>query len=326
MSARPWVDEYCRRILSLFLPRIVDALQPYGLEALFLGGSASLGEAVGWKGDGGEGLLLSDLDLGAIVAGPVPRGFCRDLVAPSPGEIPAVTLGCYEARFLDRQAPTPGLVDLAAKGHVLWGDQSALRRFRVPEPGAIPPWEAYRLLGNRCLELDAAEARADSVRPVYALAKAATDLWTSWTVARGAYCTGWMKRSSSLDRDTQGAPGEVVSAVRAWREFRMDPAPDRIPEGPDPAASYGRGLVAWLRADPGRFRRRGRGLEDALLREPLGLRSRLQRWRFAWGRPGLPEFAVRLAVGGRWRLTPEGFDMSHSVRRRIAAVGERRTG
>ncbi len=325
MSAQPRVDDDCRRLLSLALPRIVEGLRPYGLEAVFLGGSASLGEAVGWEVEGDVILLLSDLDLGAIVARPVPHGFGRDLVAPAPGEMPVLTLGCYEARFLDRQSPTPGMVDLAAKAHVLWGHPSALRRFHVPEPGAIPPWEAYRLIGNRCLELDAAETRA-GVRAMYALAKAATDLWTSWTVARGAYCTGWRERSSSLDRDTMGAPREVVAAVSAMREFRMHPAPDRLPAGLKSRDLYARGLAAWLEADPGGFRRRGRGLEDALLREPVGLRSRLRRWRCAWGRPGLPEFAFRLAAGGKWRLTPEGIGMADSVRSRIAASGKRRNG
>ncbi len=325
MSAQPWVDEDCRRLLTLALPRIVDGLRPYGPEVVFLGGSASLGEAVGWEGEEGRTLLLSDLDLGAIVARPVPHGIGRNLVDPAPGEMPVLTLGCYEARFLDRQAPTPGMVDLAAKAHVLWGDPSALRRFHVPEPAAIPPWEAYRLLGNRCLELDAAEARA-GVPAMYAVAKAATDLWTSWTVARGAYCSGWRERSSSLDRDTLRAPADVLAAVFALREFRMHPAPDRLPAGHEPRDLFARGLAAWLEADPGGFRRRGRGLEDAFLREPAGLRNRLQRWRCAWGRPGLPEFAFRLAAGGKWRLTPEGIRMAHSVRSRIAASGMRRTG
>lgn len=324
MSAQAWVDEDCRRLLSVGVPRIVQGLRPFGVRVVFLGGSAALGEAVGWEGAAGEQLLLSDLDLGAVVSAPVPPGLARSLVVPEPGEAGILTLGCYERRSLDRQDPTPGMADLAARGHVLWGDPVALRMITAPEPGSIPVWEAYRLLGNRCLELDSAEESAGGdpgpwrrVLSQYALAKAAADLWTSWMIAQGAYCTGWQERSASLDYDTLSAPEDVIRVATAFREFRMTPCPGSLPRAGEPGEMFAAGLRAWLEADPGGFRRPGRGLEDAFLREPAGLRNRLQRWRKAWGRPGLPRFAFRLARERIWHCTPEGVRMAHSVGRRI---------
>lgn len=178
-SPQAWVDALCRALLEP-VPAIVEArLAPWRPRALILGGSAALGEALGGivaREDGGElRALLSDLDLWAVTERAAPPEARADLdaalraaatetlarhgaVAVTPGP---VTLGLLPSAALERQRPTLGLVDLVDRGRTLWGDPSLRKRIRAPRPAEIPPYEAWRLVGNRSRELLLAEAAAE---------------------------------------------------------------------------------------------------------------------------------------------------------------------
>ena len=256
LAERPWADHLCHRLLAWSAPRMIEALSPFDLKLVFLGGSAALGEAVGWENPSGGGHLLSDLDLGAVTEHVVPGDLRTRLLGElnstgSPFPRATIgrpfTIGFYERRYWDRCTPTLGLVDLAAFGFSLWGDAALLNRLRAPEPDRIRPWEAFRLVGNRALELLLApspEASSESrARFLHALAKASTGLWTARLVLEGRYRPRWSERAALLPESPRSA---VERSAAAWSPFLREPGEDRLPPAAERIPLYREGLSEWL--------------------------------------------------------------------------------
>lgn len=292
LSRSEWVDAACRSALAVSVPLIREALDRYGLRLIFLSGSASLGEAVGYDaGDGVPRAVLSDLDLGAVTERPVDAAARARLAEAlhrssdaSNGSTPAVSLGCYELRQLTTQVPTLGQTDLAGHALALEGDERLLARMTAPPHEQIPRYEGVRLVGNRALELlDFAESWNEpvvSVRAQHALAKAATSLWTAWLVSERKYATGMAARVALLDAPAaRSAPREVVQIARSWAPFLLDPSPRTLPAGIGLLDGYRAALLRLLAEidrplDP-RFPVR------AFLDEPIDARSLVRAWRRA---------------------------------------------
>jgi hypothetical protein len=318
LSGQPWCDALLREHLA-GIPAAVAGLVPFRPRLLFLGGSAALGEAVGWSARDGGRFALSDLDLAVVTDLPVPVAVRREILkAIRAGEDSPVTLGFYETCRIGRQAPTPGLVDFARHGIPLWGEAGLLGGFLAPDPARIPPWEAFRLVGNRALELLAAGVPPSSGNPRawYALGKAIAGLWTGWLVFEGRYRTGWAERAALLECPGE-APAEVVRAASAWRAFLARPALDVLPAADRGIPAYRAALEAWLKAAPGRFEYDGACPERPFLLEPCSLRSRLRLWRrvvegkaaVSWRRGAV----LRDWVASGLRGTPEGRRMAAAV-------------
>lgn len=274
LSPIPWVDQRCRAALRSALEWLGPALEPFGLRVLFLGGSAALGEAVGWRGPDGEGVVLSDLDLGAVTWRDVPPARRREIARRLAGRDgaggeagPRPTLGLYGTRYQGVQAPTPGLVDLVRAGIPLCGDARVLRRFTVPAPERIPGWEAYRLIGNRSWELltspDPSGAFPDRARALHGMAKACFGLWTAWLILDGRYRVGTARRLGMLDATPASGP-DAAALPEPVGTFLPEPggaAPSgsgvrRAPRstgeaspGPEAAAAGARGTAAGAPAE-----------------------------------------------------------------------------
>ena len=234
-SHAPWVDRLCADALDRVAPLLQLRLVPYGLRGIVLGGSASLGEAVGWE-DPADRFVLSDLDLGVVTDLPVPDAQRNALMEEARASVdpagPEPTLGFYESRFLGSQAPTLGLVDLRERGRVVAGEQDLARRFAGPAPREIPTWEALRLLGNRALELLRAplseEDTRDRARAWFAAAKLGTAPWTARLVSQGRYRIGWRARVALLhDTDPHEEMDPSPKPIELSHE-RMDPSDERI--------------------------------------------------------------------------------------------------
>lgn len=311
-SQEPWVDRLCCDALARIIPLLESNLVPHGVRGIVLGGSASLGEAVGWN-EGGLCFVLSDLDLGIVTELPVPpaeRVALQDQVRrASDPRGPEPTLGFYESRFLGTQDPTLGLVDLRERGKVLVGDPGLLARFTAPPVDAIPSWEALRLLGNRALELLRADfasgsgSGADRVRAWYAAAKLGTAPWTARLVTQGRYRIGWRARRLLLEE----APVDAVTrTARLWSPFLESPSSSFQPSREMVLSSLRAGLVGF-------FREAGywpdapeapSGIAGAYLREPATLRARIRAWR---------RVERGWALRSRIRGTPEGRRLAASV-------------
>lgn len=336
-SQEPWVDRLCADALDHVTPLLESRLAPYRLKGIVLGGSASLGEAVGWD-DPHDRFVLSDLDLGIVTDLPVPASERVSLAEEARAAVdpagPEPTLGFYETRFLGSQAPTLGLVDLRGRGRVLVGEADLLRRFAGPDPGQIPAWEALRLLGNRALELLRApvpdEETRDRARAWFAAAKLATAPWTARLVSQGRYRIGWRERAALLHDTEPGGPHRggrvlgtggatvgpsvevrrdedaVVVTARLWAPFLEQPRPDSAPPRGAVLPSLRAGLVGFFREAgywpdaPGV----GCRVAAAYLAEPVSLRERLRAWRRA---------GAGWAARSRMRGTPEGRRLGASV-------------
>ena len=315
-SRQAWVDERCRSVLARATPLVEDRLRPYGLEALFLAGSAACGQAVGWNGS--APFVLSDLDLGAITArrvGPETlEPLYRDLgTARQDSADPEVTVGVYAEEVLQRQVPTPGLFDAVAYRCVLLGEASWLSRF--PMDSGLSSWEAYRLVGNRSRELLGAHPEGDGrgllhasssrrgVEAAFLLAKLAEGVGTAWLLAHGRYVSDRQARWEMLGRK------EVPSRLR-------EAALGAIPflESPDPEHLLAVSLmdVRWALSELFRVtgRPQGVGVAAAYEYDPFGLRDRLRAWRRQ-----APHRKERLAWvwRSRFRGTPEARELGAAV-------------
>lgn len=240
-SQDPWVDQRCRDALAKVLPALIERLTPHGLRFLFLGGSACLGEALGWDS---PRRVLSDLDLGAVTERWVPfeaqEDLRRWLAEQRQVDGPEVTIGCYEARRLGEQAPTLGWVDLSRHAVTLFGDPRWRERFLAPDAERIPHYEGTRLIGNRALELWREAARIAGAPAgdgeavlafAHALAKAATGLGASWLVRRGEYVSTLAARLDLLDRLRGQLPTELRAAIDAFRPYFDRPHAGAVPHG-----------------------------------------------------------------------------------------------
>ncbi len=339
LSADPWTDRACRDLLEWSAPRILSGVEPRRPVLLFLGGSASLGEAAGWNGRGGR-FLLSDLDLAVVTKEAVAASERDEILTelngpggPAPrlsaGGLP-VTVGFYVENQIARQAPTPGLVDLRTRALTLWGPAELLSRFRAPSEDRIPRWEAFRLIGNRALELLAAPGPVVSedaarARRLHALGKAMTGLWTSQLILEGRYRIGWRARAALLPEPglrvstgSGSAKDLAARAAAAWTAFLEAPGEDRIPPAEDGAAWYHAALAIWMGSAGG---------EAVIAREPCSARDRVRRIRqeirrrdpraralshwlaagrdFIAGPPGTPEGRRMAAAVLYWHLLPE---------------------
>lgn len=297
LSADPEVDAVLRRALESARRRLLDA--PFGREisAIVLGGSAALGEAVGWRerGDLPLGSILSDLDLAVVTRSPIDPTDrqsleARLLLAGSDDRWPVETrVGWYEEAQLSHQAGTPGVVDLARRGRVLFGPPGFARRFRAPAPGRIPREEAWRLLGNRALELRECGLAPDldgrgstgehppTPTQWHALAKACTGLWTAWLIQRGGYVCGLRAQLDLLDEQPAcETPEPVRAAALAWRTFRLAPRREHLPAAADSTRAFVDGLRALVSsASDSEWQEAWRYLP----RERIGLRDQWRRWR-----------------------------------------------
>ncbi len=317
LSVDPEVDAALRRALESARRLLLDA--PFGsaISAILLGGSAALGEAVGWRerGDLPLGLILSDLDLAVVTRHPVDSAE-RELVearllrAESDEPWPVETrVGWYEEAQLSHQAGTPGVVDLAHRGRVLFGPPGFARRFQAPTPARIPREEAWRLLGNRALELrecrlapdvdGSGSTRDQTPTPTqwHALAKACTGLWTAWLIRRGRYVCGLRAQLDLLDEPSaREAPEPLLAAALAWRSFRLAPRREHLPEVADSTRAFVDGLRALVSsASDSPWQEAWRYLP----RERIGLRDHWRRWRRALR--AMPSDTRSGLVGAVWR-------------------------
>lgn len=309
-SEEPWVDRLCQDALARVAPWLESRLTEHRLRGIFLGGSAALGEAVGWD-QGDRRFVLSDLDLGIVTDLPVPqaeRAALQEHVRslPDPNG-PEPTLGFYESRFLTSQAPTLGLVDFRSEGRVLVGEPDLLLGFASPVPHEIPSWEALRLLGNRALELlRAPDPRAGGRAPArawFAAAKLGTAPWTARLVSEGRYRIGWKARAALLE---EGADDDVTQTAQLWRPLLERPSPSTLPSAQIVLSSLRAGLVGFFREQgywPDAPETKS-GIGRAYLGEAVTLRERIRAWRRVdrgW------------AARSRLRGTPEGRRLAASV-------------
>ena len=254
-------------------------------------------------------LLLSDLDLGVVTVRPVPVGRRRELLErlktlqdacgvgpPTGGPVP----GLLRDRPVDRQAPTPGLVDLATRGIVLWGrrPRSGIV-LRVPEPERIPPgkpsawwatgpsnsWPLPALRVARWRSRCAISCSGQGGhRPLDGLARSCRGD-TGSAGRNGRIC--WIRRCGTALRprwSRRPAPGLPFSPVPARAIF---PLPD--------LQVYRRALIAWFDSIPSSLCAPGESAET-----PFPARARPPAGSFAhlW-RPLRPR-----RRGGRERLGP----------------------
>lgn len=360
LSPQSWVDELCRELLAASSSPLVESLSASRPRCLFLAGSAALGEAIGWAPEpadaarsGAAGilrLLLSDLDLGVITELPVPSAVRRragELLeglagpvlarhaatyrAPDGGRCP-LGLGIYEVRALQSQRPTPGLVDTAHRGRVLWGDPDGPSRFAVPPVTAIPDYEAWRLVGNRAVERLAAECLpVDEVGPagaahrsavaLHSRAKLAAGLWTARLVLRGEYAVGWPARASRLQEAMLAQPDDVVvCCADSFRSFLRGAGGAGLPSDEVQRRLLTDALGAWLVEASAAAGPKGRDRfpEVGFLAERLSLRERFRLWK---REPRHPDGVVRGAGRGRslWQVA-DPFSGTPQGRRFAAAV------
>ncbi len=339
LSADRRVDKALRQILERALPGVRGLLDPYRPRLIFLGGSAALGEAVGWDTGAGHPLLLSDLDLSVVTDDPVPAAiraevdrWCRAPDGPGAGYAggaDVVTVGTYAASSLGGETPTPGVYDFARHGRVLWGDGRLLGHF-LPgrlaeiEPAGIGFYEGVRLVGNRSLELlrvsppphqgGGRELLAlDRARAFFTLAKACAGLWTASLIFEGRYVAGWGRRAALLDAPAGDAAAESTPEIREaallWGAFLRAPSEATLPQAGKRLSSFRDGLAAWFDL---LVRRSAGPWIEAFLAEP----NTVRQWARAWRRPSPPR-------PGRSRLAAalrRGTGDTPSARRRAAAA------
>lgn len=291
------MDVRCREVLESLVPALADALRPHGLRALLLGGSAALGEAVGWAGPDPARFMLSDLDLTAITRDVVPlpaanriQAWLLEQAPTRPG--PSVTLGLVPIAHCPFTPPTPGMVDLVHSARLLLGEERSWRALPRIQPHRIPRWEALRLTGNRALELLRATLnrhehpgdRNLEIHELHALAKAATGLFTSSLILDGTYQTGWRARAGLLWGTNPSGPAEVVRLARSWDSFLRAPSMETQPSGQGQEAyrlALGLFLAEADRPFEAAFPVRG------FLEEPCDRRDLVRAWRRgrrAWAR------------------------------------------
>lgn len=279
LSHQAWVDQRCRALLRRAEAPITAALESCGLRAVYLGGSASTGEAMGRLSPGA--LVLSDLDL-AVIVDRWPSAETRRQVqqsadaSPDRGD-PHLTIGFYPTAALHRQQPTLGWCDLVAIDARLWVRPAAFLPISAPEASHIPAYEGFRLLGNRALELWRAAAALEG-RPAdpiagamftHALAKAMIANWTAWLVFRGEYQAGQQVRLRRLDASS--APPQVVDAAREFEPYFADP--DRYSLADGALDRYRLALRRILEESP------ELPCERVVLRDRLGFRDLWRAWR-----------------------------------------------
>lgn len=298
----PWVHDACAESVAWVRSWLPGELDPWGVRGIFLAGSGAFGEAVGIDLGRDGRVLLSDLDLGVLVAERPPADVgarIQSRLAAPPATSPErpwpeLTLGILTDDGRHRQDPTPGLVDLVHASRSLWGDPRTPSRFSAPAPSALPRWEAWRLLGNRSRELlRAPSPRAgdirDQVRAQHSLAKLAFGCWTACLIEAGRYVPGLAARLGCLDapQTRECAPASVLELVGAWRGFLMAPALEGRPAS-DALPSLRRALRDTVARLCGTAAFAPESLADAYLEQPAGVRERLRQWNLqVKSRPGV---------------------------------------
>ncbi|MBK8231450.1 MAG: hypothetical protein IT349_13600 [Candidatus Eisenbacteria bacterium] len=294
-SHQAWVDQRCREVLARALSPVSAALEPCAVRAIYLGGSASTGEALGRIGP--VPVVLSDLDL-AFIVDHWPSTALRRAAQHAADTLledgdPHLTIGIYPTAALGRQAPTLGWCDLVTAGTILWSRPGTFLPLVAPAPARIPAYEGFRLLGNRALELWSASAERErdhgtdprsDARFTHALAKALTANWTAWLVFRGAYCVGQRNRLRLIGQVP--APDSVGELARlAGRYFEQPES-----SGPDFSTlqPYRLALRRVLMESPDLPR------ERIVLRDQLALRDLWRAWR--------DHFRLRPGEGGAMRV------------------------
>jgi hypothetical protein len=243
LSRQSWVGERAALLLPALEAEIRRRSEAFGPLAIFLGGSAIHGELCGIEDPSGKKTYLSDLDLGVLTDRRIPaeeRGVIASEVRKFSEEGPPARLGFYCLADLERQHPTPGLVETVRAGFVLSGDASLLGKMRMPAPRQVPPWEARRLLANRSIEwLDArSRRRLDPTGAVYAAAKFQADAGAVWLLANGEYDGGgYRERMEAIARSV--IDPKTRQRILDWSGWRLDPRWDRVPGNGDVAHAGG---------------------------------------------------------------------------------------
>ncbi len=324
LSSQAWVHDALLHRIRKAVPALTAELAPWRPRCIFLGGSAALGEAVGWEpADEAQRCLLSDLDLGIVTLDRVPPP-AREAAVRQAGLAP----GYYLDADQPRQTPTPGLVEIGRRARLVWGEVAVLDRFVTPEEHRIPEWEAWRLVGNRCLELRTSwndrDREGPSPRAWYAVAKLAEALFAARLIRQGGWRIGRAGRLALLDAAGSGsarvtaAVDPVTHAARLWRPFLLLPCEAHRP--PERGLEEVRvALTAWLREA-------GAGGEpvDRFLEEPVTRRERFRRWKDEArdSRRGGP----RAALWALWKALQPGLGTPEGRRMREAAVYWRQPG
>jgi predicted nucleotidyltransferase len=295
-------------------------------EALILSGSHASGEGV-WCRWREHPVTLSDVDLYAIVPdeaearaarariragrhGLAPRLLALGFAAP-------LELAVLTHSGLARQPARPGTLELARRGRVVAGDPTAIASLPRFTPRDVPFEETLLLLENRGFELLLAHAGlgADdelaALRARHALLKAATDLATVLTLARGELPEGaaarieWA-RAHALPALAETLPGEALAALTAlpalwdtalrWRAGVVERLPSAQARA-EWSATVRAWAAVWWSLQPGAPREPWARALRVAARAPLRRRARQALASLA--RPGVPATtALRSAMGG----------------------------
>ncbi len=243
-TASAAVNRYLRESVQV----VLDALGKDAVAAIAVSGSATLGELTALSPQGGEPVILSDVDLAVVTPDDRRRDRAKSMRSTVLGRLnalgeaasilPPAELGVYSLRDLEIQAHKMGVMEMRDSGVVLWGDDGVLRRLPDFASESIPEREAVLLLCNRCLEhlqahslLGSAEPR-EAVRAIYAAAKSCLDAGTALAAFHGDYVTGYARRlrriESTLAEHYSGGlgalgAGDLMEELTFWTGFKIDP-------------------------------------------------------------------------------------------------------
>lgn len=269
-AASAAVNRYLRESVRV----VLEVLGKDVVAAIAVSGSATLGELTALSPEGGEPIILSDVDLAVVTPDDRRRDIAKSVRSTVLGRLnalgeaesilPPAELGVYSLRDLEIQARKMGVMEMRDSGVVLWGDDQVLRRLPDFRSESIPKREAVLLLCNRCLEhlqahslLGSAEPR-ETIRAIYAAAKSYLDAGTALAAFHGVYVTGYARRlqriESTLAEHYSGGlgalgSGDLMQELTFWTEFKIDPdlseVARRYDRGPDAAGLRDAAREAW---------------------------------------------------------------------------------
>jgi hypothetical protein len=148
------------------------------------------------------------------------------------------------SEYFDSLRPQIFGYELLAHGRTVWGDPLILSGIRRFSRGAIPRWDAWRMLHNRIIEqlewFDQITARRDRILHLhYQVIKCYLDLATTLLIFANKYEDTYASRSLALSKwaDEAGSNQgleflpELAQRVTACTAFKLDPNKSLMPLG-----------------------------------------------------------------------------------------------